>query len=110
MSDSHPSMAYDETTDDTYPGLAAAAFDFRETTDGVVLFGPCPRCEHAMEFPWVDKSYRVTPPTPSPPPSAPPPSDKPKIPMLCTCDAPHAGRADDGEGCGAYWNLAVEED
>jgi hypothetical protein len=30
-----------------------------------------------------------------------------KVSMMCTCESEHAGRPQDEEGCGAYWNIKL---
>lgn len=96
-------IPYAEVTDDDFAKAAADNFDPRKTTGGVILVGPCPRCNDPMEFPWVDDTYRGITET------ATLPASRRIVTMLCTCTAPHEGRPDDGIGCGAFWNLTIED-
>ncbi|MGV9540171.1 hypothetical protein [Nocardia beijingensis] len=94
------SVPYHEHSDDDFSDRAAGRFEARETTGGYLLIGSCPRCSDSMEFPWVDDAYLNT---------SQPSGTRRVISMLCTCKGEHAGRDSDGIGCGAYWNLILEE-
>jgi hypothetical protein len=96
---------YEEVTDAAF-AAAAATFDLSEVIGGVVLRGACPRCDDTMEFFWVDDAIRGVGGGPAVP--AGPDEDVRIINMLCTCAVAHPGRAPDGMGCGAYWNLTLE--
>jgi hypothetical protein len=100
-----PPKRYDELTNNAFADEAARTFDVRDTTGGVILVGHCPRCGDPMEFPWVDDSYRGAHSAGV----AALPAPRRVITMLCTCTCPHEGRPEDGVGCGAYWNLNIED-
>jgi hypothetical protein len=96
---------YAEVTDDDFATVAAENFSIRETSGGVILVGACPRCGDPMEFPWVDDTYRGVTETAT----VTAPVSRRIVTMLCTCTAPHEGRPGDSFGCGAFWNLAIED-
>lgn len=106
MTSPHAARRFEIETTDAYSATAATAFVAQPTTGGIVLVGPCPRCADPMQYPWVDDSYRgILPPTGL---SA-LPANRRTAKMICTCSAPHEGRPDGEIGCGAYWNLSLEE-
>ena len=84
---------------------AAANWTTEAARRGLILRGPCPRCQHFMEFPvafslfdggvFSERSAAVA-------------SETIEVAVLCTCGYPHPGRPLGEEGCGAYWNLSIE--
>lgn len=100
-----PSAPYKEVTKDSYADAAAQSFTAKPTTGGIHLVGPCPRCGHTMEIDVVDDGIYLGTPEPNDPDTS------SLLPMICTCTGTfHEGRAPDGFGCGAYWNLAIEQE
>ncbi len=97
-------VTYEVLTKDEYSDAAAASFEVRSSTGGVVLLGGCPRCADPMEFPWVDDSYRGSQTI-----ATPTDASTRIIPMVCTCTGTHEGRPEDGVGCGAYWALKAQD-
>lgn len=96
--------SFDEVTD---PVLAAFADDCTvvETTTGIDLVGWCRRCRHPMTYPYpiqvVGRGILPLrrPPTPR----------EHVLTMVCTCTEEHAGRPPQEYGCGAYWNVTLED-
>lgn len=104
MPDPH-SVDYSVETHDSFAQTAAATFslDVKGSADAE-LNGPCPRCEDPMSFPVHSHIFRRRK---RPARTA---SDNGLVPMICTCKSmTHQGRPDDAEGCGAYWNLRIDE-
>ncbi|MFG1820833.1 hypothetical protein ACGFIF_44255 [Kribbella sp. NPDC049174] len=93
-------LRYEEVTKDEFAELAAK-FEFREIIGGYLLRGICPRCGDAMEYFHVDETVRDAQRQTA---------QKPIIEMVCTCVVAHRGQGPDAHGCGAFWNLSVEEE
>jgi hypothetical protein len=99
-------IPYRVHTDHDYATVAASAFRPVPVIGGVELVGSCPQCTDPMAFQFVEETYRgfrfgrrAAP--------APAADHEEVIPMICTCEADHPGRPNEGEGCGAYWNLVL---
>jgi hypothetical protein len=97
-------IAYEETTTEDYARKAASEFTVAKIQDGIILRGPCPRCNHRMEYAIVQRIYRGGL------------SRSARMyetgaadveTVLCTCSFNHPGRPEDNFGCGAYWNVRV---
>lgn len=111
-------LAYTEITDPAYESLSAKEFTVRETRDGsALLSGPCPRCRDAMEVLVPAEVFfssrtgflaRVLKRTEQPV-SASSGEDLQRVPLMCRCTGGHSGRPSDRRGCGAYWNLVIED-
>lgn len=93
-------VSYRETTADHYARdfirEAQALCVDDETT---VLSGSCPRCGCSFTFTYRPRAFRS-------------PRRGPRvreIPVMCTCTTEHEGRPADEEGCGAYWNVRLED-
>ena len=103
------SLPYAEISDVSYAEEAARRFVVDELEPGtLILRGPCPRCRAAIDLPAVEAIFR------SPRVagswlrrSAPADRNTHVEPMMCTCDADHAGRPEGLAGCGAYWTLTI---
>jgi hypothetical protein len=94
-------VAFAETTDQSF-AERAVAFEVLTTANGVILRGACPRCRDEMEFVHVERVYRGfgrSRRTGS--------ERDGLVEVTCTCTGQHAGRPDDEQGCGAYWNLRL---
>lgn len=111
-------IAYAEGTDPAYEARSAQEFTVRETPDGsMLLVGPCPRCRGAMEalipaevflssrtgllarvLKRAEQHTRVAED-----------EDVQEVPLMCRCTGEHAGRPSDRKGCGAHWNLVIED-
>ncbi len=102
----HPApqpLAFEEVTDDAF-GERSASFEVRPTEGGVILHGPCPRCGDVMEFAHVERVYRGLGRRRRHYESS------SVINVACTCSGEHPGRPAGEVGCGAYWNILVEND
>ncbi|MGW5213054.1 MULTISPECIES: hypothetical protein [unclassified Streptomyces] len=67
-----------------------------ETT---VLSGSCPRCGCSFTYTYRPRAFRG-------------PRRGPRVrevPVMCTCTTEHEERPVGEEGCGAYWNVRLEE-
>ncbi len=111
---------YLEITDLAFGAHVAETFEVEQPQPRtLVLRGRCPRCAHPMEFLVTDQVVRRwRRPDPADELPAPPGSagsagpagsgdQTAEEPMVCTCEAAHAGRPDGYLGCGAYWNVRI---
>ncbi|MFD6231153.1 hypothetical protein ACFWFZ_30475 [Streptomyces sp. NPDC060232] len=98
-------LPYREATSDAYATAAAGTFGARRLAEGVsLLTGPCPRCRAVISVHLVNdvlrrgvrRRARQAPP-------------QPYRTVRCNCRAPHPGRPESLRGCGAYWNVLVEQ-
>ncbi|GAA2746151.1 hypothetical protein GCM10010440_36740 [Kitasatospora cinereorecta] len=96
---------YEEITNLRF-ATAAASFEALPTRGGVILRGTCPRCADPMEFPHVDRVYRMTLPGRSTAARR-SGAEQDVVHMICTCTADHPGRPEGLDGCGAYWNVRL---
>jgi hypothetical protein len=101
----HP-RSYAEKTDDRYAERAASEFTADSTAGAVTLRGPCPRCQHVMEY-LIGDVVRHWRWRPAAQPAAPRPEPETTEHMICTCEEEHPGRPADYLGCGAFWDLAI---
>lgn len=99
--DTVPSLLpYQEVTNDEF-AESAANFDFREIIGGYLFRGICPRCRDAMEYFHVDETVRAAHKQAA---------REHIVEMVCTCVVAHPGQGPDAHGCGAFWNLSLEEE
>ncbi len=95
-----PSVPYQEVTDDAYaPAYVRGARILSSDPEATVLGGTCPRCGCPCVFEHVPRTFRS-------------PRRGPRvreIPMMCTCTTGHEDRPAGEEGCGAYWNVRLED-
>ncbi len=97
------SIPYLEETDDELPIKASKAFSVtfdpsRENVQVIVLTGPCPKCEHDMEYRddiWGILEARKTLPLPR------------EFPVMCQCGMNHENAPEGKIGCGRYWRMNV---
>lgn len=97
---------YEEITDPSFATKAAASFEVLPTHGGVTLQGTCPRCTDPMDFPHVNRVYRLTLRRRSAA-ARHSGAEQNRVPMICTCTADHPGRPEGLDGCGAYWNVTL---
>ncbi|WP_143631415.1 hypothetical protein [Streptomyces thermovulgaris] len=98
--DTSAPVPYHETTEERYAGEYTTGLRILSVDDeSVVLSGRCPRCGCACTYLYTHRSFR-----------------RPRrglreqrIPVICTCSTDHPGRPDGEEGCGAYWNVLLEQ-
>ncbi|MER8048051.1 hypothetical protein [Streptomyces sp. NPDC094032] len=96
-----PLLPYLEVTAASYAVAYTAGLRVTGTRDGAVLSGWCPRCACPFDFTYTRRLFRH----PRPGGRSARTVD---VPVLCVCEAPHAGRPAEEEGCGAYWNVVLE--
>ncbi|GAA4205858.1 hypothetical protein [Microbispora amethystogenes] len=110
-------LPYREGTDPAFEQQAAATFSATKTADGTLsLVGPCPRCHSGMNV--------VVPPElflasrtgllrrllrRSDHATFAAGAGEQKVPVVCLCSVTHPGTPPDRRGCGAYWNLIVDD-
>jgi hypothetical protein len=110
-------MPYQEMTDPAFGQRAADTFVASRTADRAIsLVGPCPRCSSGMEVVIPGEMFLATRtsllrralgrPDGTASPAG---SQEEEVPMICLCTATHPGRPEGRKGCGAYWNLTVED-
>ena len=96
-------LAFQEVTNDAF-GEQSASFEVQPTEGGVILHGRCPRCADVMEFVHLERIYRGLGRRRRPRESS------NVINVACTCSCEHPGRPAGEVGCGAYWNIVIEDD
>jgi hypothetical protein len=81
----------------------------------ILIDGICARCHHRMDFHTTIVTYRDANWAPIRDKlfntvlrKAARLAGKRTVTVYCRCGEPHPGAPDNGEGCGAYWNLNVE--
>ncbi|MFJ1673131.1 hypothetical protein ACIOK4_43625 [Streptomyces bottropensis] len=116
-------LPYEVVTEASY-AEEARRFRIAPTRGGVILYGPCPRCAHEMEFPHVSRVYKrirlprmrrsgsvgqpASAQSATGEPATPEQPAQPKpVGMVCTCTEDHQGRRPEEDGCGAYWNVTL---
>ncbi|MFB7407293.1 hypothetical protein ACFCZ2_08945 [Streptomyces sp. NPDC056202] len=94
-----PPLPFRRVTEAGYADAAARAFAVDRGPGGVVrLTGPCPRCGAWISPPAVAETVRGRDTT-----------GPGLVTVVCDCEEPHPQRPANRTGCGAYWNLTIEE-
>lgn len=94
-----PLLPWIRVTEDAYALTAARTFTVDRSPGGTLrLSGPCPRCGTWFTLPVVSETVRGRTN-----------SRSGYVTVMCGCEEPHPQRPANRTGCGAYWNLTVEE-
>jgi hypothetical protein len=88
-------LPFQVITEDDYAQTFVDACTPTQIRRGVLLTGPCPRCQDPMEYELSTGIFLGGAPGG--------PGDV--LPVMCTCSATHPGRPGGDEGCGAYWTV-----
>jgi hypothetical protein len=113
--DTDGEVPYHETSSPEFADRAVVTFGLADDRGGMILTGPCPRCQHDMSW-WiadsgfrtvtqVDDSTRGTHAATNDGGDG--EDDGEEEPMICRCTVLHPSTPSGKKGCGAGWKLLV---